>query len=207
MLLSVVCITPYIKSLYESFVGFNSKLMVCDSGVNYMADSEFPGGFSSGDEKRNYVIGYAGGLHPERDIETLMRSAAELPEMKFLLMGGRKELINKLKRFAHEIGAPNISFLDYMKFTDMRKVMLSKCDAFLYTRSSGLDAINSSPLKLFDYFNYGKPIVSVDNQSTDGYFHYPGVFRYQSENVESLVKALKNAKEFSDSGRGVDPYR
>ena len=199
----VACITQKVKDVYIEMGAPKDKLEVVDSGVNFL-------GFESKTAsvvKRNsrLAFGYAGGLQPERDIDNLIKVAEKNLDKDFVFIGGRESLVKQLKITAQDAGAFNIEFLGYLKFTDMRKVLLNRCDGMLYTRASGKHEENSSPLKLFDYFNYEKPIVCANTRATEQYLTKQGIFEYKPSNMTSLDQAIKSCANFIKDGAPIDP--
>ncbi|WP_428821452.1 glycosyltransferase [Microbulbifer sp. MCCC 1A16149] len=196
---AIVCITEKIRDAYYLGPVKKSKLICMDSGVqNFANDDSIFSSLKRDGRGRPPTIGYAGGLQPERDIETIFQAAKLLPYYKFILIGGRQALIDKLIEQAVQLDIYNIDFLGYLKSQDMRRILASRCDVLLYSRASGYSTENSSPLKLFEYFNYNKPIVSAETSVTLQYLGIKGVYSYQPSSVTSLVGSLKAAVEFGN---------
>lgn len=195
---AIVCITERVKNAYYCESVDESKLVCVDSGVqDFSKDKTIFGNLAEAKYQRSQpTIGYAGGLQPERDIDTIFEAAKCLPNYKFLLIGGRQALTEKLAEKAYSLNIHNIDFLGYLKSYDMRKILASRCDVLLYSRAEGYNTENSSPLKLFEYFNYKKPIVSAETTVTKKYFDIKGVHSYQPSCVYSLVSSLQLAVEF-----------
>ncbi|WP_182026358.1 glycosyltransferase [Vibrio rotiferianus] len=179
------------------------KLIVADSGVNIKNLSNSLGSKRIGLNK-NITFGYAGGLQPERDIDNLILVASKNLSVNFLFIGGREKLVKELQEKAQESGATNIEFLGYLKFSDMRKVLINRCDGMLYTRAKGKHEENSSPLKLFDYFNYEKPIVCANTSTTKEYINYQGIFGYVPSSISSLNDAIHECIVCIQNGGRVD---
>jgi len=201
---ALVCITPHLMETYKQLGVDIRKLIVADSGVNVIVDSDL-GESSTEIERNRLTIGYAGGLQKERDIDVLMAAATAMNNTQFIFVGGREGLVDELTRKAIEAGANNIDFLGYMKFNDMRKIMLERCDGFIYSRSAGKHELNSSPLKLFDYFNYRKPIICAINENTREYLSYKGIFGYTPGSVKSMISAAENLENFVNGKNRVSP--
>ncbi len=116
-------------------------------------------------------VGYSGNLYPGKGIELILRLAPLMPEIDFHIVGGTdKEVDIWRSRFAGH----NVSFHgfvlqerlgDYLAHFD---VCLLPVQRMMFghgfdraTRSKNL-ADYTSPMKLFEYMAYGKPIIASD---------------------------------------------
>ena len=92
--------------------------------------------------------------------------ANKLKDIKFLIIGGNKEQINKLKI---NVKNKNIFFTGHIENSKVSEILLN-CDVLLMPYQKTLATANNgpsttnwmSPLKLFEYLEYGKPIISSD---------------------------------------------
>jgi glycosyltransferase involved in cell wall biosynthesis len=200
----LVCITEKVRVDYLTLGAPENKLRVYDSGVNFLEYERVSEIVRKFDSSTRVTLGYAGGLQPERDIDNLIKVASDNPHVDFIFIGGRVKLVDQLIAKANDAGAFNVEFLGYLKFSDMRKILSKKCDGFLYTRAEGVHELNTSPLKLFDYFNYNKPIICAEIVSTKEYTNYDGIFSYIPSCARTLDTAVKNCVNYITEGRSLD---
>ena len=108
------------------------------------------------------ILLYTGNFEKYQGIDLLIESATivaqEIPSARFVLVGGKAELIEQYKRKAETEGVgDNVIFtgprpLSYMPlFHDMADVLLSP-------RLEG----TNTPLKIYTYLKTGKPVVATD---------------------------------------------
>lgn len=116
-----------------------------------------PGGFTAG---------YTGHLYAGRGIETILEMAGRMPEIRFLLVGGRAADLERTRTLA--AGLANVTLAGFVP-NAILPVYQAACDALLMpygkkiAGSSGGDiAPYLSPMKLFEYMASGRPILSSD---------------------------------------------
>jgi glycosyltransferase involved in cell wall biosynthesis len=113
-----------------------------------------------------FTAGYTGHLYTGRGAELILRLAARLPQMDFLLAGGEAADIAHYQ--ARAVGLENVFFADFVPNADL-PLYQAACDALLMpyqTRvaaSSGGDISRYlSPMKLFEYLACGRAVLSSD---------------------------------------------
>ena len=113
-----------------------------------------------------FTVGYTGHLYAGRGGEMILKLAAQLPEMNFLLVGGNAEDIARLRGNADELS--NLTLPGFVPNAEL-PLYQAACDVLLmpYQRrvaaSSGGDiARYLSPMKLFEYLASGRVILSSD---------------------------------------------
>jgi glycosyltransferase involved in cell wall biosynthesis len=120
------------------------------------------------------LVCYTGHLFPSKGVYTLVESAGQLPEARFVIVGGMPQDVQALHRFAASRHVANVQFVGHVPPT---QVPLYQAAAdVLVLPSSGREAISAhyaSPLKLFEYMAAGRPIVasglpSIREVLTDG---------------------------------------
>jgi glycosyltransferase involved in cell wall biosynthesis len=108
----------------------------------------------------SHLVAYAGGLHDERGIEHILRAAARLPQMVFVLAGGHSNDQARWSRAIEERGISNIKLIGYQEH-DVVCTLQQAADIVLATRSAGPRAEITSPLKLYEYLLSGTPFVAA----------------------------------------------
>ena len=113
-----------------------------------------------------FTAGYTGHLYKGRGIRMIFELARKLPEMCFLLVGGRPEDVAHRKLQARELN--NVHFTGFVPNAKL-PVYQAACDVFLMPHSrrvacsSGTDIAEfTNPLKMFEYLACGRPIIASD---------------------------------------------
>ena len=130
-------------------------------------DVEEPPAVSAADVRRRWQIAptsplvlYTGTFEPYQGLDLLLDAAALVarthPEVRFLVVGGRPEQVEKARRRAAAAGAPAI-FTGHQPARDIPS-FVEAADVLASPRISG----TNTPLKIYSYLRAGKPIVATD---------------------------------------------
>ncbi|MBI5544264.1 MAG: glycosyltransferase [Deltaproteobacteria bacterium] len=130
------------------------RVQVLGNGVCYeefVARSRPPD--AKGSRRR---VGYLGALYEWVDIELLAHAAHALPEHEFMLVGPvrRGVDVTALSRL------PNVVMPGYRAYPDVPKAMAS-FDVALIPFKEGAVARAADPIKIYEYFCFGTPIVTT----------------------------------------------
>ncbi|MBV6625074.1 MAG: glycosyltransferase family 4 protein [Rivularia sp. (in: Bacteria)] len=109
---------------------------------------------------REKLIVYSGALEQFKGIDILVDVAKQLPEVQFVCAGGRENQVKHYQQLAQEKQVDNITFLGFILQQELAS-LLQAADILAHPHCSGKAATFTSPLKLFDYFASGTPIVST----------------------------------------------
>ena len=107
------------------------------------------------------VLLYTGTLESYQGIDLLIHSIPivyeTFPEVRYLMVGGHPEQVEKYKQMARELGvAQAVCFTGQRPFDEMPRYM-ALADILLSPRSKG----TNTPLKLYTYLHAGKPILAT----------------------------------------------
>ena len=113
------------------------------------------------------IVCYCGNTYEGRGLEILVRAAARMPEVEFLIVGGRERDNALWREMAKQEGAVNFRMEGFVAQREVAAYLLAS-DVLVMPYSSGVtirDGTESgeftSPLKLFEYMAAGKPIVAT----------------------------------------------
>jgi len=113
---------------------------------------------------QGFTAGYTGHLYPGRGVDHILALAARLPEVRFLLAGGRPEDVDACRQKA--AGLPNVLLTGFIPNAELPRYQAA-CEALLMpyqkrvAASSGGDiSAYLSPMKLFEYLAAGRTILS-----------------------------------------------
>lgn len=164
---SIIVISSSLKQLYVKYGLPEEKLLVAHDGV----DERFLQTTTVNTvkpplpvtiPKDKPLVCYAGKLAADRGVNLLLRAAQALPDMHFLLLGGRKE---ELRFWQDQIDAMNIRNVTLTGFVPPTQVAsyLPVADVLVAPYTTHISTINAaSPLKIFEYLAAGVPAVISD---------------------------------------------
>ena len=139
------------------------------------------------------IVCYCGNTYRGRGIEILVRVAAEIPEVEFLIVGGRERDNALWSEMARQSGATNFRMEGFVRLREVSAYLLAS-DVLVIPYSSGVTIRDgtearevTSPLKLFEYMAAGKHIVATG---------VPSILEILRSGENSVVTPLDDAEEF-----------
>jgi glycosyltransferase involved in cell wall biosynthesis len=110
---------------------------------------------------REKLVVYAGALRQFKGIDILIDVAKTMPDIQFACAGGNESEVNHYQQLSQDKQVNNINFLGYILHDNLAS-LLQAADVLAHPHCLGQAATFTSPLKLFDYFASGTPIVSTE---------------------------------------------
>jgi len=114
------------------------------------------------------TVGFTGHIYPGRGADLLFELAKQMPQVKFLWVGGTPELVDFWRARLTEAKMTNVTMTGFVKH-EMIPLYQAASDILLmpYSRSisasSGQDIAEViNPMKMFEYMASGRAIVSAD---------------------------------------------
>ena len=139
------------------------------------------------------IVCYCGNTYRGRGLEILARAASQMPEVEFLIVGGRERDNTFWREMARQQGSDNFRIKGFVRQREVASYLLAS-DVLVMPYSSkvtirdGTEAGKfTSPLKLFEYMAAGKPIVATG---------VPSVLEILRSGENSVVTPPDNAGEF-----------
>ena len=139
------------------------------------------------------IVCYCGNTYRGRGLEILVRAAAQMPEVEFLIVGGREKDNALWREMARQDGSANFRIEGFVRQREVPSYLLAS-DVLVMPYSSkitirdGTEAGEfTSPLKLFEYMATGKPIVATG---------VPSVLEILRPGENSVVTPPDNGGEF-----------
>jgi glycosyltransferase involved in cell wall biosynthesis len=163
---SMICISRSLKKQWADFGVDKSRIIPEHDAVNL---SKFTGNISKTKAKRligikenKKIVAYTGSLQTGKGVHILIQCANLLPEIIFLIVGGEKNEIERLKRYMKH---SNILFTGRVKPT-LVPIYQASADILVLpnTKGSSIDDV-TSPMKLFEYMATKRPIIATDMPS------------------------------------------
>jgi glycosyltransferase involved in cell wall biosynthesis len=109
------------------------------------------------------VVAYTGHLFAWKGAETLLAAAARAPALRFRLVGGLPEDVERARAAARALGASNADVVGHRPPAEI-PLHLAAADVVAIPNSarSAISARHTSPLKLFEAMAAGRAIVASD---------------------------------------------
>lgn len=164
-LLKMVVITNSLKEEYlKKFPALlDQKILVSPDGADIPDKTDRHKAIK--DKGGKSVIGYVGHLYPGRGVEIIHALARKLPQYDFHIVGGTKKDIASWQNICH--GLDNIHFKGfvphkelYRYYRDIDIVLAPYQYRVSISGSAGDTSKWMSPLKIFEYMAFAKPIIA-----------------------------------------------
>lgn len=145
-------------------------------------------------------IGYVGSFHEGKGVDTVIKVAEKVKQHNFIIIGGTKKQIKLAKEYSPE----NVDFkgyLDQKKLTDMYyqldiALLPNKPSVKLFSKGLEIGDV-TSPMKLFEYFAFGLPIISSDLP----------VLREILNGKNSILVPFGNIKNWAEAIEKLEDYK
>ncbi len=137
--------------------------------------------------KNRPVVGYVGTLYEWIDFDLVQKVAAKFPEVSFVFVGP----VDRADRIRVLSSLPNMTWLGKKSYSDIPAYVQAFDVCTIPFREGGI-AESTNPIKLFEYFALGKPVVTTAMNEVKPFtinnLSYMG--RDVDEYVEAIGKAL-----------------
>ena len=110
-------------------------------------------------------IGYVGSFHKGKGVELILSIAEQMPQHNFIIVGG---LVNEIQLMKKAGVTKNVHFKGFVNHDDLWKEMqdidicLLPNQVQVFTGQKSNIGKYTSPLKMFEYMSYSKPIIASD---------------------------------------------
>lgn len=145
-------------------------------------------------KKSKLNIGYVGSFHKGKGVETIIKIAEKVPEHNFIIVGGTNKKIFNLKKTA----TSNIKFKGYLNqshlpmiYKDLDIALLPNMPSVRIFDSGQEIGGVTSPLKLFEYFSYGIPIIASDLDVLKEVLNSNNSILVQFDDIKMWCEAIK----------------
>lgn len=199
------------------------KILVLEDGVDIESFQNLP----SKEESRamlelpqdKKIVVYCGSLFPDKGIEHILLVAANIPDVIFLLVGGREQQIKMWKKYVNSHRIKNVQLTGFVENSKV-PLYLTAADALIMPYKTDqeikiMDIHTTSPLKLFEYMAAKKPIISTNilaisrtiTNGEDGLLAEPNNVQELTRFVEMVLEDEHLAAELAESAyRKVQEY-
>ena len=148
--------------------------------------------------KKTLNIGYVGSFYKGKGVDTVIKIAKELPEHYFKIAGGsKKDIVNATK-----ISSKNVIFAGYLNQKELINfykdidVGLLPNKPSVRINNNGQEIGNvTSPLKLFEYFSFGIPIIASDLDVLREVLNKSNSILVNYDDINGWYKAIKQLED------------
>ncbi|HKE05720.1 MAG TPA: glycosyltransferase family 4 protein [Blastocatellia bacterium] len=151
------------------------------------------------------TVGFVGAFEYWVDFDLILESARRLPNVKFLLVGGGRQLKHLRDRIA-DLGLTNIKLTGAMPYQEAMNHMAAM-DVCLLPFIRGKVSDGSCPLKLFEYAALRKPVVSTSAREVmrigAGWVSFANDATEFAGAIESFIADRRLADAVGASGRAM----
>jgi glycosyltransferase involved in cell wall biosynthesis len=170
----IVLITQALKTILGSEYRLEFKadeLIIAPDGVDL---ERYEKKFSPAQARKmlgleeKFTAVYSGGFYEGRGLETLKDLAQQFPEVQFLWVGGKEDLVVQWKAIIDQAQISNIQLTGFVEnrllplYQMAADVLLMPYGKTIAGSSGGNIADVSSPMKMFEYMASGRVILSSD---------------------------------------------
>jgi glycosyltransferase involved in cell wall biosynthesis len=138
---------------------------------------------------REQLVVYSGALHQFKGIDVLIDVAKEMSNVQFACAGGKVDEVAHYQQLAQQKEVDNITFLGYILHEHLAS-LLQAADVLAHPHCLGNAATFTSPLKLFDYFASGTPVVSTE---------IPSIMEFKNTQAIAAWCEPDNPRRFAES--------
>jgi len=154
-------------------------------------------------EKSEFTVGYVGAFEYFIDFDVILDSARRLPDVQFLLVGGGRDHKTVVER-AVEKGISNIVFTGGVPHPEVFR-HIDQMDVCLNMFRPIPVSHNACPIKVFEYFSRGKPVISTRLKEIlnldDGSILFADSADELVEKIEWVRRHPREAAELGRRGR------
>ena len=108
------------------------------------------------------LIVYAGHLYDYKGIPTILKVASIMRDCSFLLVGGWKDDVDRVREACQKEGLSNVHLAGHVSQSQLVSYLYAADILLLPTSGDWEQADITSPLKLFEYMASNRPIVASD---------------------------------------------
>jgi glycosyltransferase involved in cell wall biosynthesis len=202
---SVVAVTEHLRSdLVSIFDVPNEKTIALSNGVDLQQ-------FASvctrdvarqqlGLQSENPIVVYAGQLRVEKGVDTLVRAAAMLKNVRVVIVGGDAADQERLRRLMLELDTHNVVLLDHVPATEVPTYLKAANILVLPHSAKSIEAAKyTCPLKLFEYMAAGVPIVVSELPATTEVIrHGENGWLVKPDSPSALAEGIRHLLENDD---------
>jgi len=148
---------------------------------------------------------YSGGFYEGRGLESLIELAIRFPEVRFLWVGGKKDVVGNWQEKLEDSGVQNIQLTGFVPneklplYQMAADILLMPYGKVIAGSSGGNIADVSSPMKMFEYMAAGRVILTSDMPVLHEVLNETNAAFYISEDMQSMERAFAALMQDEDT--------
>ena len=198
----IVIITHALKTILEQeyHLQFNpGETLVAPDGVDlerYARKVDASTARSQLGMDDRFTAVYSGGFYEGRGLESLVELAIRFPDVRFLWVGGKKDIVKNWERILADARVQNIRLTGFVLNEQLplyqmaADILLMPYGKVIAGSSGGNIADVSSPMKMFEYMATGRVILTSDMPVLREVLNETNAAFYTSEDLQSLEKVF-----------------
>ena len=155
--------------------------------------------------KDQFTAVYSGGFYVGRGLESLIELAIRFPEVRFLWVGGKKDVVGNWQEKLENSGVQNIQLTGFVPneklplYQMAADILLMPYGKVIAGSSGGNIADVSSPMKMFEYMAAGRVILTSDMPVLHEVLDETNAAFYISEDMQSMERAFAALMQDEDT--------
>lgn len=199
---NIVSITHSLKmDLLEIYKSLDKKVIVLSDAADE-AQIENENCFLN-IQKDKMNIGYVGSMHPGKGVKLVMEIASQMPQFNFHIVGGKVAEVRHLK---DQNNLDNLYFYGFVKQSELSRyisffdicLLPNQMNVYLEGRTNSNIGKYTSPLKMFEYMSYQKPIISSDLKVIREVLNEENAVLVDANDLDVWISSIKLLAEDKD---------
>jgi glycosyltransferase involved in cell wall biosynthesis len=182
----LICLQKVEKDLIMNYLP-NQNFCIARTGITKVYSYHKP--------INNKYVAYVGSLDPDKGVTDLLYAFKYINDknLKLLIVGGKtKEKIDKLKALAKELGISNqMTVTGWVNRVELDKYLQKIKIGIVPAKDTFYNRYITSPMKIFDYFSYGIPVIGSNLPTIVEIVTGSGGFFYEKNNYKMLAQAIQ----------------
>lgn len=181
----IICLQNVEKKLISNYLP-NQKYCVARTGITNVYEENSP--------KKNKYIGYIGSLDDSKGVKDLFHAFSKInnKELKLLIVGGKtKEKVDEYKKLASKLNIlDKVTITGWINRVKLNNYLKQIKIGIVPAKDTYYNRYITSPMKIFDYFSYGIPIVGNDLPTIREIVTTKGGLFYKKGDIDKLASAI-----------------
>ena len=169
---------------------YSSNVHYISNGVDLASFQRPPPVFSE-QRQAGFTVGFVGGFGPWVNFDLVLDAASRLPEVHFLLVGGRDQF-ERVQQLAMTM--PNVELTGLVPHSQVPE-LIGRMDVCLIPFHINRLTDRVSPIKLFEYWALGRPVICTRFQEARRVANGTLLF---ADTVDELVQAIDRLRRDPD---------
>jgi glycosyltransferase involved in cell wall biosynthesis len=155
---------------------------------------------------KNKYLGYVGSLDKRKRVEDIFQALNKISDdsLKLLIIGGKSQkVIDKYLALAKCLGIEDrVEVTGWISRNDLEKRLKEIKIGITPLADTFFNRYLTSPMKIFNYFSHGIPVISTDLPAPREIITEKGGIFYENGDIDGLVEAINQlnlSKEIFDS--------